>query len=385
MAGISGGFEPPAYPHDRLVALRRLAELAPGGLVDCSTGAPTESAPAVVRAALEAASQAVGYPPSMGTVEFREAACAWMRRRLGVSVPADQVLACVGTKEFVTSLPRMLHLRDPSRDTVLYPAVAYPSYEMGAQLAGLRAVPVPVDGDWLPDLDRVADGDGERTLLLWLNEPGNPTGSVASSAYYARAAAWARERRIVLASDECYVELSDVAGSGHPLTTILGEGLDGLLAVHSLSKRSHMPGFRAGFAAGDAALVEYLGLVRKHAGLMVPTPVQAAAVAALEDDGHVEAARRTYTRRRAAAIPVLAEHGLVHDGGPGTFYLWLRSAVGADDGWELAGRLAEVGVLAAPGDLYGAAGADHVRLALVQPTERLVPALEGLGSSVAAS
>ncbi len=385
MAGVAGGFEPPAYPHDRLTALRRLAELAPGGLVDCSTGSPTEPAPAVVRTALGAASGTTGYPSSAGTEELRDAACAWMHRRLGVTIPADQVLACVGTKEFVTSLPRMLHLRDPSRDTVLYPAVAYPSYDMGAQLAGLRAVPVPVDGDWLPDLDRVSNADAERTLLLWLNEPGNPTGSVASPEFYSRAASWARERGIVVASDECYVELSDVTDGDHPLTTILAQGADGVLAVHSLSKRSHMPGFRAGFAAGDDALVEYLGLVRKHAGLMVPTPVQAAAVAALEDDAHVEAARSLYTGRRAAAVPVLAEHGLVHGGGPGTFYLWLRSTAGADDGWELAGRLAEAGVLAAPGDLYGAAGADHVRLALVQPTERLVPALERLGSSVTAS
>lgn len=384
MAGIPGGFEPPDYPHDRLVALRRLAALAPGGLVDCSTGSPTEPPPAVVRGALHAASESTGYPPSAGTAGFREAASAWMHRRLGVTLPADRVLACVGTKEFVTSLPRMLHLRDPRRDTVLYPAVSYPSYEMGAQLAGLRAVPVPVDGDWLPDLDRVADADAERTLVLWLNEPGNPTGSVASSAYYGRAVTWARARGIVVASDECYVELTDVTGGEHAPTTILEHGADGVLAVHSLSKRSHMPGFRAGFVAGGATLVEYLALVRKHAGLMVPTPVQAAAVAALEDDAHVESARRLYTGRRAAAVGVLADRGLVHDGGPGTFYLWLRSAAGADDGWELAGRLAEVGVLVAPGDLYGAAGADHVRLALVEPSERLVPALERLGSSVAA-
>jgi aspartate/methionine/tyrosine aminotransferase len=304
-----------------------------------------------------------------------------MERRLGATVPAHQILACVGTKEVVASLPHQLHLRDPSRDTVLYPSVAYPTYEMGAVLAGLRAVPVPLTDDWHLDLARVDPADAARALVLWVNEPGNPSGSAASTAELTATVEWARARGIVVAADECYVEFTYDA-DGRPVrgATALAAGADGVLAVHSLSKRSNMAGLRVGFVAGDAALTDYLAEVRRHAGMMVPTPVQAAAAAALADDAHVDEQRERYARRRARVVPALAEHGIVHDGGPATFYLWLRGAEGADDGWELAARLAHAGTLVAPGDLYGPAGADHVRLALTQPDDRLELAMDRLGA-----
>jgi len=180
-----------------------------------------------------------------------------------------------------------------------------------------------------------------------------------------RAVSWARGHGIVVASDECYAEFT-FGDDGEPAApaTALAAGDDGVLAVHSLSKRSNMAGLRVGFVAGDAELVHYLGEVRKHAGFMVPSPVQAAATVALADDDHVEAQRRRYQARRAALLPALEAFGLVHDGGPSTFYLWLRAADGDDDGWAVAGRLARAGTLVAPGDLYGPAGALHARLAL---------------------
>ena len=180
----------------------------------------------------------------------------------------------------------------------------------------------------------------------------------------------------MVAADECYAEFS-----GAEPTTVLATGLDGVLAVHSLSKRSNMAGFRTGFVAGDGDLVHYLGEVRKHAGLMTPTPIQAAGAAALADDTHVVAQRERYRERRALMLEGLAALGLVHDGGPAPFYLWLRADEQVDDGWELAARFAEAGTLVAPGSLYGAAGADHVRLALTQPTERLQLALDRLGAT----
>lgn len=361
------GFVPPPYPHDRLDAFRRLASVVPGGIVDCSIGNPVDPVPEVVLAALaDAAPDATGYPPTIGSAELRSAAAGWISRRFGIAVSTEAVLACVGTKEMVASLPRWLSMRDPGRDTVLYPAISYPTYAMGAELAGLRAVPVPLDADWHLDFARVADADAERALLLWTNEPGNPTAAVAPADTVAATTRWARDREIVLAADECYTEYS----GGDP-TTALTEDADGVLVVHSLSKRSNMAGFRAGFVAGDPTLVRYLGEVRKHAGLMTPAPIQAAAVAALGDDSHVAAQRARYGERRELMLDGLAAHGLVHDGGPAPFYLWLRSADQVDDGWELAARLAEAGTLVAPGGLYGPAGADHVRLALTQPTDRL--------------
>lgn len=378
-----GGFVPPPYPHDRLTELRAVSDSVPGGVVDCSVGTPVDPMPEVaVRALGDAARGATGYPPSIGTARYRQAAVDWIERRFAVALTPEQVAACVGTKELVASLPRLLSLRDPTRDTVLYPSVAYPTYAMGATLAGLRAVPVPLDADWLVDLSRVEPGDADRALVLWVNEPGNPTGSSATSAQLEAAVEWARPRGIVVASDECYAEFTfDAAGAPAPPATALAAGSDGVLAVHSLSKRSNMAGLRAGFVAGDAALVTYLGEVRKHAGMMTPLPVQAAAAAALDDDEHVAVQRARYATRRARLLPALEAAGLVHDGGHSTFYLWLRDAAGNADGWAIAERLAHTGLLVAPGDFYNAG--DHVRVALTQHDDRIDLTVERLGALAA--
>jgi succinyldiaminopimelate transaminase len=369
-----GGFVPPPYPYERLDTLKRVADSVPGGVVDCSIGTPCDPVPEVaIRAAAAAIEGSNGYPPSAGTLALRDAAAGWIRRRFGVAIEAAHVGACVGTKELVTSLPQVLRLRDPGRDTVLYPAIAYPSYEMGAVLAGCRAVPVPLDAGWHLDLDAIAEDDARRALLLWINEPGNPSSSSAGDSYFARVVQWARAHGVVVASDECYAEFSPRPA------TIISSGLEGVLAVHSVSKRSNLAGMRVGFYAGDPDLVSYLVETRKHAGLMAPTIVQAAAAAALGDDDHVDVQRARYADRRELVRAALAAHGLEHDGGDTTFYLWLRKTDGVDDGWEVAARLAtDAGLLVSPGDLYGALGADHVRLALVQPRERLELALDRL-------
>jgi succinyldiaminopimelate transaminase len=363
-AAAPTGFVPPPYPHDRLGELRTVAEAAPGGLIDASVGTPVDPLADVARRALDAAmGSARGYPPTIGTEAYRRAAAAWLTRRFGVTLEPGAICACVGTKEFVASLPRWLSLREPGRDTVLYPGVSYPTYAMGATLAGLRAVPVPVDPSWHLDLAAVDPADAERALLLWLNDPANPTGVAADAEQLDREIAWARAREIVVASDECYAEFTfDEQGKAAKPVTALASGADRVLAVHSLSKRSNMAGLRAGFVAGDSDLVRYLGEVRKHAGLMTAGPIQAAAAAALGDDRHVEEQRARYANRRAQLLPALEAQGIRHVGGPSTFYLWLEDA--DRDGWALARRLARHGVLVAPGDLYGDAGAAQARLAL---------------------
>src|SRR5260370_4474108 len=163
------GFVPPPYPHDRLADVRQVAAAAPGGLIDCPGGAPVGPLPDVAHRALDAAMGTErGYPPTIGTPAYRAAAADWLARRFGVAVDPNAVLACVGTKEFVASLPRWLSLRNPTRDTVLYPGVSYPSYAMAATLAGLRAVPAPVDGGWHPDLTALPAADAQRSLVPWL-------------------------------------------------------------------------------------------------------------------------------------------------------------------------------------------------------------------------
>lgn len=349
-------FEPPPYPYDRLDDLKAVAAAHDGGIVDLSIGTPCDPPPAVVTAALADAAPARGYPPSIGTPRFREAAQGWLARRLGVTVETAELAACIGTKELVAGLPQLLRLRRPDRDTVLYPAISYPTYAMGATLAGCRAVPYA-------DLDDISEDDAARALLLWTNVPANPTGELAD---LGAAAAWGRARGIPVLSDECYVEFT---WDGPP-RTILEHGTDGVLAVHSLSKRSNLAGARAGFYAGDGELVRYLSEVRKHAGFMVPGPVQAAAAAAWDDDAHVDAQREVYRRRLEALAAALAAVGIEAPLPQGAFYLWVPAPDG--DAWALTRRLAEeAGALVSPGEFYGPGGAGHVRIAAVQPDDRI--------------
>jgi succinyldiaminopimelate transaminase len=357
------GFRPPPYPYDRLDELAAVAAEHDGGVVDLSIGTPCDPPPAAAVAALAASDAERGYPASVGTPAFREAAAGWLDRRLGVAVDPGHIGACVGTKELVAGLPQWLHLRDPSRDTVLYPAVSYPSYAMGATLAGCRPVAVPVDDRWRIDLDAIAPEDAARALCLWVNTPGNPAGGLDD---LRAAASWGRAHGVPVFSDECYAEFT---WDGGP-RTILREGAEGVVAVHSLSKRSNFAGARVGFYAGDAELVHYLREVRKHAGFMVPGPIQAAAAVAYADDAHVDEQRARYRGRLERVRDVLRAIGLDVALPGGAFYLWVPAPDG--DAWALAGRLArEAGALVSPGDFYGEAGAGHVRLAMVQPDERL--------------
>jgi succinyldiaminopimelate transaminase len=360
------GFVPPPYPYDRLDEITELAGRHDGGAVDLSIGTPCDPSPPQVLAALAAGDTARGYPPSIGTNAFRAAAAGWMERRLGASVdPATELAACVGTKEFVASLPQYLKLRTPDRDTVLYPAISYPTYEMGAILAGLRAVPYL-------RLDEIAEDDAARALALWVNSPANPTGELHD---LAATAAWGRARGVPVISDECYAEFT---WTGRP-TTILREGIDGVLAVHSLSKRDNFAGARIGFYAGDPGLVHYLREVRKHAGLMPPGPVQAAAVIALGDDEHVDAQRARYQSRLVRLVELLGKAGYPAQLPDGAFYLWVPAPDG--DAWTATRDLADrAGIVVSPGDFYGAAGAGYFRVAAVQPDDRIELAAARVGA-----
>jgi succinyldiaminopimelate transaminase len=362
-------FVPPPYPYDRLDEVKAIADRHEGGCVDLSVGTPCDPPPAAVVEALATSDAERGYPASIGSPAYRRAARDWLERRTGAAVDPGSVAACVGTKEFVALLPQLLHLRDPSRDTVLYPAVSYPTYAMGATLAGCRAVPVAVDAQWRIDLDAIAPSDARRALALWVNTPGNPAGGLDD---LDAAAAWGREHAVPVFSDECYLEFT----WGGPPRTILRNGTDGLVAVHSLSKRSNLAGARAGFYTGDAALVHYLSEVRKHIGLMVPGPVQAAAVVAFADDRHVDEQRDRYRARLERVVEILGAVGIDAELPQGGFYLWVAAPGG--DAWGLTRQLAEkAGVLVSPGEFYGDAG--HVRVAVVQPDDRIELAARRLG------
>ncbi len=370
------GFVPPPYPYDRLNELKTIAGSHDGGVVDLSIGTPFDPPPPSVVDALASSGMERSYPPSIGTEAFRSAAAQWLNRTVGLdggdgAVGPDDVRATIGSKEFVAGLPHWLKLRTPERDTVLYPAVSYPSYAMGATLAGCRAVPVPVDDRWRINLDAIDDADAARALCLWVNTPGNPAGGLDD---LGAAAAWGRARGVPVVSDECYIAFT---WDGPP-RSIVATGLDGVVAVHSLSKRSNLAGARCGFYVGDGELIHYLGEVRKHAGFMQPGPVQAAAVAAFGDEAHVETQRSLYRRRLELMQQVVEKLGAVTPLPGGGFYLWCPAPDG--DAWAFARRLAtEAGALVSPGEFYGEAGSGHVRIAVVQPDSRIQLVARRLG------
>jgi succinyldiaminopimelate transaminase len=349
----------PDFPWDSLAGAAAKARAHPDGVVDLSVGTPVDPVPDVVRAALSSVSEVPGYPTTHGTPELRAAAVAALARRFGVpGVPERAVLPTIGSKELVAWLPTLLGI-GPG-DLVVIPELAYPTYAVGTQLAGAELV----RADGLTALGP------RRPKLIWINSPSNPTGRVLPVEHLRKVVAWARERGAVVASDECYLALG---WEGEPPVSVLHPSVSdgdhtGLLAVHSLSKSSNLAGYRAGFVTGDPALVAELLEVRKHAGMIVPRPVQEAMTAALSDDEHVATQRTRYAARRSVLRPALIAAGFTVEHSEAGLYLW---STRGEDAWETVTWLADRGILAAPGTFYGPAGARHVRLALTAPDERI--------------
>jgi len=318
-----------------------------------------------VQQALQTAADAPGYPLTAGTPALRASIAGWLATRHGVVGldPAD-VLPTVGSKELVALLPTLLGLGPGDR--VVHPKLAYPTYDIGARIAG--AISVPADG--------LAALGPAPVRLVWVNSPANPTGQVLPAAHLRKVVDWARERGAVVASDECYLDLGwdeQPVSILHP--DVCGDTHAGLLAVHSLSKRSNLAGYRAGFVAGDSELVRRLLAVRRHAGLIVAAPVQAAMTAAYADEAHVAEQRQRYAGRRDTLLAALRAYGLRVDHSTAGLYLW---ATAEEDCWVTVARLAELGVLVAPGEFYGAGGRRHVRAALTATDERIAAAADRL-------
>ncbi len=353
----------PEYPWDELAPVAEKARAFPGGAVDLSVGTPVDPVPAVIQEALAAAANSPGYPLTAGTPALRAAAAGWLERSLGVQVDPVTVLPVIGTKEFIAWLPTVLGL-GPA-DTVLYPSLAYPTYDIGARLCGAGAATV----------DDVAPGTlagvPGSSRLLWVNSPSNPTGRVLPPAALRDAVGWAREHGVVLASDECYIELGwDTSPVSVLDAAVRGDSLDGLLAVFSLSKRSNLAGYRAGFVTGDPALMKQLLLIGRQAGMIVPGPVQAAMTAALADDEHAVAQKARYAARRAILAGGLTAAGFRIEHSEAGLYLWATRP--GLDCWAACELLAaECGLLVGPGSMYGPAGAHHIRVALTATDERV--------------
>ncbi len=344
----------PDYPWDAMAPFAARAGKHPRGAVNLSIGSPVDPTPLSVRDALAAATESHSYPATAGTPELRAAIAAWYLRRRGVTVAPDAVLPTVGSKELVALLPMLLGL-GPG-EAVVFPRVAYPSYAMGAALVGAEAIAADDPAEW-----------PAHTRLVWVNSPGNPDGRVLGLEEMRAAVARARALGAVIVGDECYAEFGwDAPWDETPIPSLLdprvvGEDHRDVLAIYSLSKQSNLAGYRAAFLAGDPGLVDRLLTVRKHAGLIVPGPVQQAMVAALSDATHVEEQRARYRTRRAILRPALEAAGYRIEGSEAGLYLWATRDL---DAWQSIGELADLGILAGPGHFYGEHSPLHVRLAL---------------------
>jgi succinyldiaminopimelate transaminase len=336
--------------------------------VDLSVGTPVDPVPRAVRDALAGASDAPGYPATHGTPRLREAAAGWLARRHGVQVDPAAILPVIGTKEFIAGLPALLGC-GPG-DSVMHPELAYPTYDIGARLAGASPVTADIGGE--PELP-------PSLRLAWVNSPSNPTGRVLAAERLRAAVVAARAVGAVLASDECYIELG---WSARPVSVlhpeVSGGSARGLLAVHSLSKRSNMAGYRAGFVTGDPELIAELLEIRKHAGMMMPAPVQAAMVAALDDDNRAGQQQARYAARRDRLRAALTGAGWAIEHSEAGLYLWATRP--GDDCWGSVQVLAGAGILVAPGEFYGPAGRHHIRVALTVTDERADAAVARLAA-----
>ena len=355
----------PVFPWDTLTDVTAIARAHRDGIVDLSVGTPVDDVAPVIRAALAAASATPGYPTTAGTPELRASIRAALQRRFGITgVDPAAVLPVIGTKELIAWLPTLLGLG--SDDTVVIPELAYPTYDVGARLAGAQVLAA----------DSLTQIGPQAPALLFLNSPSNPSGKVLGLDHLRKVVGWARERGVLIASDGCYLGL---AWDAAPLSVLHPSVCDGdhtgLLAIHSLSKSSSLAGYRAGFVAGDASVVAELLAVRKHAGMMVPGPIQAAMVAALDDDDHVAVQRERYAQRRAVLLSALRGAGFTVDHSEAGLYLW---ATRGEPCRDTVTWLAQRGILVAPGEFYGPAGAQHVRVALTATDERIAAAAERL-------
>lgn len=357
----------PDFPWDSLQPYARKACSHPDGMIDLSVGSPVDPTPEVVRLALAAAADAHAYPQTAGNLRLREAIVEWFSRRRGVdSLVAANVLPTVGSKELITLLALMLGVG--AGRAVVYPRVAYPSYAVGAAIAGAEGIASDDPEEW-----------PENTALVWLNSPGNPDGSVLDVDQLRRRVDRARELGAVIVNDECYAELNWLRDQPTPSILdprVTGGVPDGVLAVYSLSKQSNLAGYRAGLLAGGSELVTQIAGVRKHLGLMVPDPVQTAMVAALADEVHVRVQRERYRARREVLLAAVTGYGLRVEGSDAGLYLW---ATDGRDCWSVVDDLAGLGVLVTPGSFYGADSARYVRIALTVSDDGAAGVAERLG------
>lgn len=333
----------PDFPWDALAPYSQIAKQHPKGAIDLSQGTPVDSTPQLIQSALQESADSPRYPVTAGTNDLQDAIRNWAINHLGASGDFD-VLPLIGSKELVAWLPTILQSKK-----VIYPEIAYPTYLVGALLAQAEPIPVGIDAAIWPNSD-----------FAWVNTPSNPTGRVHSESELREAIKWSRNSGATLVCDECYIDFGDSAQPTSLLKYTDGDNSN-ILVVHSLSKRSSMAGYRGAFLIGDPKLIAEIREIRKHAGMMVPLPIQNAMVAALSDEKHVEIQRDRYNARRAILAPALISAGFKIEESAAGLYIWCTRS---ENCWKSVEWLAKLGIVATPGSFYGELGASHIRIAM---------------------
>ena len=351
----------PDFPWDALAPYSEIARQHPDGAIDLSQGTPVDPTPQLIQSALRESSDSPRYPVTAGTKELQEAIRNWAINHLGASGDFD-VLPVIGSKELVAWLPTILQSQK-----VIYPEIAYPTYLVGALLAQSEPIAVGIDAATWPSAD-----------FAWVNTPSNPTGRVHSESELRATISWARQNSATLVCDECYIDFGDTATPTSLLKYTDGDNSN-ILVVHSLSKRSSMAGYRGAFLIGDAKLISQIREVRKHAGMMVPLPIQNAMVAALSDETHVIEQRNRYNARRAALSPALIAAGFKIEESAAGLYIWCTRA---EDCWKSVEWLAKLGIVATPGSFYGALGASHIRIAMTATDAQISDAAKRIKAAI---
>jgi len=351
----------PDFPWDALAPFSKIAQQHPKGAIDLSQGTPVDSTPQLIQSALQESSNSPRYPVTAGTKELQDAIRKWAINHLGASGDFD-VLPLIGSKELVAWLPTILQSKK-----VIYPEVAYPTYLVGALIAQAKPIAVAVDAKSWPEAD-----------FAWVNTPSNPTGRVHSEEELRATVKWARENNAVLVCDECYIDFGDTTTPTSLLKYTDGDNSN-ILVVHSLSKRSSMAGYRGAFLIGDAKLISQIREIRKHAGMMVPLPIQNAMVAALSDESHVVEQRDRYNARRATLAPALTAAGFKIEESAAGLYIWCTRS---EDCWKSVEWLAHLGIVATPGSFYGELGSAHIRIAMTATDAQIREAADRIKEAI---
>jgi aspartate/methionine/tyrosine aminotransferase len=375
-------------PFARLADL--LAPYQPGKpLINLSLGEPQHPVPSFVGPILAAHINEFGrYPISKGIEPFRRAASNWLARRYHLPRaldPETEILVLNGSREglFFAAIAAARHVT-PRKGTpaILLPNPFYPAYAAGARAAGCEPVFLPTtrDNGFLPDLDALSDDLLARTVAFYIASPANPQGSVASSAYFSRLKQLADRHGFMVLSDECYSEIYTRTAPGSILENA-GNDFANVVAFQSLSKRSNLPGMRVGFVAGDKNFLSRFHELRNVAAPQVPMPLQHVAVAAYDDEAHVDENRRLYKIKFDLADQILGNR-FGYQRPAGGFCLWLDVSAHGGDEQAAVNLFKDGGVRVLPGSYLarvepGAAnpGAGYIRVALVQDSETTAEAL----------